>query len=53
MAQRIGLKTAVPSHYACFVKRDYDPEEWAAQFPTDGPQTLIIPRDSHIVYSGM
>ncbi|MBN1219085.1 MAG: MBL fold metallo-hydrolase [Anaerolineae bacterium] len=50
MAQRIGLKHAVPAHRACFVKRDYDPQEWAAQFPAKGPQPLIIPRNSHIIY---
>jgi L-ascorbate metabolism protein UlaG (beta-lactamase superfamily) len=50
MAQRIGLKHAVPAHRACFVKRDYDPQEWAAQFPAEGPKPLIIPRDSHIIY---
>jgi L-ascorbate metabolism protein UlaG (beta-lactamase superfamily) len=49
MAQRIGLKTVVPAHYACFVKRDYDPRKWAAQFPPDGPKPLIIPPNSHIV----
>jgi L-ascorbate metabolism protein UlaG (beta-lactamase superfamily) len=50
MAQRIGLQHAVPAHRACFVKRDYDPQEWAAQFPADGPEPLIIPRNSHIIY---
>lgn len=49
MARRIGLKTVVPAHYACFVKRDYDPRKWAAQFPPDGPEPLIIPPNSHIV----
>ena len=52
MAQRIGLKTVVPAHYSCFVKRDYDPQEWASQFPKDGPKPLIIPPNSHIVYPG-
>jgi L-ascorbate metabolism protein UlaG (beta-lactamase superfamily) len=50
MAQRIGLKHAVPVHRACFVKRDYDPQEWAAQFPAGGPQPLIIPRNQLIIY---
>jgi L-ascorbate metabolism protein UlaG (beta-lactamase superfamily) len=50
MAQRIGLSHAVPAHRACFVKRDYDPAEWAAHFPAGGPQPLIIPRNSHIIY---
>lgn len=52
MAQRIGLKTAVPAHYQCFVKRNYEPQEWAAQFPADGPSTLVIPRNSYVVYAG-
>jgi L-ascorbate metabolism protein UlaG (beta-lactamase superfamily) len=51
MAQRIGLKHAVPAHYQCFVKRNYDPNEWAAQFPADGPQPLIIPYNSHVIYT--
>lgn len=51
MAQRIGLKTAVPAHYSCFVKRDYDPQKWAEQFPPDGVKPLIIPANSHIIYS--
>jgi len=50
MAQRIGLKTVVPSHYSCFVARDYDPQKWAAQFPPDGPKPLIIPPNSYIVF---
>ena len=51
MAQRIGLRQVVPSHRACFVKRDYDPAEWAAQFPADGLTPLIIPRDSQVILS--
>ncbi|MHA2069217.1 MAG: MBL fold metallo-hydrolase [Candidatus Thorarchaeota archaeon] len=50
IAQRIRLKTVVPSHYSCFVKRDYDPQEWAKKFPSDGPKPLIIPHNSHIIY---
>jgi L-ascorbate metabolism protein UlaG (beta-lactamase superfamily) len=49
-AQRVGLKHAVPAHRSCFVTRDYDPNEWAAQFPKDGPKPLIIPRNSYIIY---
>jgi L-ascorbate metabolism protein UlaG (beta-lactamase superfamily) len=52
MATRIGLQTAVPAHYQCFVKRNYDPQEWAAQFPTGGPQPLIIPYNEAVVYTG-
>lgn len=50
MARLLGLHTAVPSHYACFVKRTYDPIEWAAQFGDADPKTLIIPYNSHVLY---
>ncbi len=50
MAQRIGLKRAVPVHRACFVKRDYDPQDWADLFPAGEPEPLIIDRNTHIVY---
>ena len=50
MATRIGLKHAVPVHRACFVKRDYDPQEWASNFPAGGTEPLIIERNSHIIY---
>ena len=51
MAQRIGLKTACPAHYACFTQRTFDPELWAAAFPPGEPETLVIPRNTHVVYS--
>jgi L-ascorbate metabolism protein UlaG (beta-lactamase superfamily) len=50
MAQRLGLKTAAPSHYQCFVKRNYDPQAWAAAFPAGGPELLIIPFNRAVVY---
>jgi len=50
LAQKLGLKTAVPSHYACFAKRTFDPEEWAALFSTEGPKPLITPWNSYIIY---
>jgi L-ascorbate metabolism protein UlaG (beta-lactamase superfamily) len=50
MAIKLGLETAVPAHYACFAKRTYDPQEWAALFPADGPQPLVIPWNSHVIY---
>jgi L-ascorbate metabolism protein UlaG (beta-lactamase superfamily) len=50
LAQKLGLTTAVPSHYACFVKRDYVPQAWASLFPAEGPRPLIIPWNSHTVY---
>lgn len=48
-ARRIGVKTAIPAHYDCFVKRNYDPQEWAAHFEGSGIRTLIIPRQSAVV----
>ncbi|GIX05721.1 MAG: hypothetical protein KatS3mg115_0124 [Candidatus Poribacteria bacterium] len=50
MARRIGLKHAVPAHYDCFVRRNYDPQEWAAYFGPEDPQPLIIPRNTTILY---
>jgi L-ascorbate metabolism protein UlaG (beta-lactamase superfamily) len=50
MARLLGLRTAVPSHYACFVKRTYDPAGWAAGFSAGDPQPLIIPYNTHVLY---
>jgi L-ascorbate metabolism protein UlaG (beta-lactamase superfamily) len=50
MAVRIGLRAAVPAHYGCFVKRDYDPRAWADLFPGDGPRPLLISYNTAIVY---
>jgi len=50
MAVKLGLKAAVPAHYGCFVKRTYDPNEWAALFPPDGPKPIIIPYNEAIIY---
>lgn len=51
MAVELGLKTAVPAHYSCFVERDYDPQEWARHLPADGPKPLIIGYDESVIYS--
>jgi hypothetical protein len=40
----------VPAHYECFAKRTYDPRAWAALFPLGGPQPLVIPWNSHVIY---
>jgi len=50
LAQKLGLKTAVPAHYACFAKRTYDPQQWAALFPAHGPRPLVIPWNSYVLY---
>jgi L-ascorbate 6-phosphate lactonase len=42
MVKRIGLKTAVPSHYQCFVTRNYDPEEWTKAMKDTGAAARII-----------
>jgi len=49
-ALKLGLAAAVPSHYSCFVSRDYDPGEWAAMFPEQGPEPIIIEYDGSIVF---
>jgi len=49
IAAAIGLQTAVPSHYQCFVTRDYDPNAWARHLP-DGIDPLLIPYNQSVVY---
>lgn len=49
MASALGLKAAVPAHYACFVARNYDPQKWAAALVEVEP--IIIPYNQSIVYS--
>lgn len=51
MAVELGLKAAVPAHYACFVSRNYNPQEWASHLPANGPEPLIIPYNQSLVYS--
>ncbi len=51
LAKRLNLKAVVPAHYACFVKRTYDPYQFAALLPEGGPEALIIPYDGAVVYS--
>ena len=48
VASEIGLKTAVPSHYQCFVSRNYDPQEWADHLKD--VELLIIPYNQAVVY---
>ncbi len=50
MVDEVGVKTAVPAHYQCFVKRNYDPQAWAASFAQDGPEVLIIPYNRAVIY---
>ena len=50
IAQQLGLKTAVPSHYQCFVKRNYDAQEWVDAFPLEGPELLILPYNHAVIY---
>ncbi|NKB68085.1 MAG: hypothetical protein GKR89_13570 [Candidatus Latescibacteria bacterium] len=50
IASALGLKTAVPTHYACFVSRNYDPRDWADHL--GGPEALIIPYNQAVVYGG-
>jgi hypothetical protein len=50
LAVELGLDAAVPAHYACFVKRTYDPQEWARLLPEDGPKPIIIAYDGSVIY---
>lgn len=50
-AVKLGLKVAVPAHYACFVKRTYDPQAWAAGFPAEGPKPVVIPYNEAVVFA--
>ena len=51
MTVELGLDAAVPAHYGCFVKRTYDPREWASHLPPGGPKPLIVPYNQSVVYS--
>jgi len=53
MARQIGLKYAVPVHRSCFVKRDYDPTIWADNFAPTDPKPVIMPHNSHFLYTGV
>jgi len=50
LALKLGLEAAVPSHYQCFVKRNYDPQAWAAMFPEHGPRPVVIPYNGWTLY---
>jgi L-ascorbate metabolism protein UlaG (beta-lactamase superfamily) len=49
LAAQLGLKAAAPSHYQCFVRRNYDPEEFAGHLT--GTEALIIPYNQSVVYT--
>jgi len=49
IAKELGLKTAVPAHYSCFVTRDYNPDDWAKEL--QGVEPLVIPYNQSVVYS--
>jgi len=50
LAADLGLKAVVPAHYACFVRRTYDPVAFAKLLPEGGPQPLIIGYDRSVIY---
>lgn len=50
MVRATGVQTAVPAHYQCFVKRNYDPQAWVAAFPADAPELLILPYNRSVLY---
>jgi L-ascorbate metabolism protein UlaG (beta-lactamase superfamily) len=43
LAEAIGLNAAVPSHYECFVKRNYDPAGFVEAFGSSPVQVTVIP----------
>ena len=49
IALKLGLEIVIPSHYSCFVSRNFDPHEWAARFPAEGPTPLILPYNQSVV----
>ena len=49
-AASLGLKAAVPAHFGCFVKRDYDPQEWASHI-TGSTRPLVIAYNQSVVYT--
>lgn len=52
MARQVGVGYAAPVHRACFVKRDYDPQVWASHFGPTDPKPVIVPHNSHILFTG-
>ena len=50
IALKLGLKAAAPAHYGCSVRGTYDPHEWAAGFPEQGPRPIVIPYNEAIVF---
>ncbi len=53
IARRLALKAAIPAHYECFVKRNYDPAAWAAALGGGLPLKIIIPYNGYCVYSAV
>jgi L-ascorbate metabolism protein UlaG (beta-lactamase superfamily) len=53
MATRIGLKHGFPAHRECFVKRNYDPQPWAALLTAAGSEPILIERNRYFLYDGM
>jgi L-ascorbate metabolism protein UlaG (beta-lactamase superfamily) len=49
IAGALNLQAAIPAHYGCFVKRDYDPQAWASHLPAS-VSPLIIPYNQSVLY---
>ena len=49
IASALSLKAAVPAHYSCFVRRNYNPTKWASHLSDVDP--LIIPYNQSVIYS--
>jgi L-ascorbate metabolism protein UlaG (beta-lactamase superfamily) len=49
LAERIGATTAVPSHYQCFARRTYDPQDFARAFAGSKVKVTVIPWNEAVV----
>ena len=50
MAAKLRLKYVMPAHYGCFVKRTYNPDEWASLFPEGRTIPIVIPYNTSVVF---
>jgi len=51
LARRIGARVAIPWHYRCFVKRDFDPQGFVAQFrPGEATKPVVIEFCGYYIY---
>ena len=49
-ASRLSLKAAIPAHYNCFVRRNYDPHAWSKVVEGQEVKSIIIPYNRSLLY---